>query len=103
MDIAEAGRELSRFDSRSWLADLKVPAAVVVTTEDHTVPPRKQRELAAALHAALFEAPIDHLEVTSRPQRYNPALLQAIFCVQDRSGTVNDGSLRATADAVGYA
>ena len=103
MDIAEAGRELSRFDSRSWLPDLKVPAAVVVTTEDHTVPPRKQRELAAALHAAVFEAPIDHIQVTSRPKRYNPALLQAISSVQDRPGTVDDGPLRATADAVGYA
>lgn len=103
MDIAEAGRELSRFDSRSWLSDLRVPAAVVVTTEDRTVPPRKQRELAAALHAAVFEAPIDHIQVTSAPKRYNPALLRAISSVQDRAGTVDDGSLPATADAVGYA
>ena len=50
-DIAEAGRELGRFDSRPWLRPLDVPMAVVVTTLDEAVPPRKQYELAAALDA----------------------------------------------------
>jgi pimeloyl-ACP methyl ester carboxylesterase len=103
MDIAEAGRELGRFDSRAWLSDLEVPAAVVVTTNDQTVPPRKQRELAAALRAAVFEAPIDHIQITSRPDRYNPALLQAIASVREPARAMQDGSLHATADAVGYA
>jgi 3-oxoadipate enol-lactonase len=103
-DIAEAGRELGRFDSRPWLSGLEVPSAVVVTTRDQAVPPKKQRELAAALRAAVFEAPIDHIEITARPERYNPTLLRAIAAVRDSSRASRDGgSLSATARAVGYA
>jgi pimeloyl-ACP methyl ester carboxylesterase len=87
-DVAEAGRELGRFDSRSWLGSVNVPAAVVVTSKDSAVSPRKQRELAGALHASLFEAPIDHLEVTTRGDLYNGPLLEAIRSVEvrDRAG-----------------
>lgn len=84
-DIAEAGRELGRFDSRAWLPELAVPTAVVLTTKDQAVPPSKQRELAAAARAPIFEAPIDHIQITSRPERYNPALLQAIAAVRGES------------------
>lgn len=91
-DIAEAGRELGRFDSRPWLHPLPVPTAVVLTSEDDAVPPAKQRELAAALDAQVFEAPVRHLEVsaTAPPesaQRYNPVLLKALASV--RSGTLS--------------
>ena len=86
-DIAEAGRELGRFDSRPWLSTVvRMPAAVVVTTRDEAVPPRKQRELAAALGAQVFEAPVRHLELTQASDRYNPALLEAIAAVGSRSG-----------------
>ena len=80
-DLAEAGRELGRFDSRPWLASVDVPSAVVLTTRDTAVHPRKQRDLAAALSAPVFEAPITHLQITTRPERYNPALLQALTAV----------------------
>ena len=77
-DLAEAGRELGRFDSRPWLGAVSVPAAAVITTRDRSVSPRKQHELAAAIGATVFEVPIDHLEVTNRAGEYNPALLQAL-------------------------
>jgi pimeloyl-ACP methyl ester carboxylesterase len=80
-DIAEAGRELGRFDSRPWLRPLEIPAAVVLTTRDELVAPRKQREVAAALGAPVFEAPISHLEITTAGARYNPALLEALSAV----------------------
>ena len=80
-DLAEAGRELGRFDSRPWLQSLEVPSAVVLTTRDTAVAPRKQRELAAALGAPIFEAEIAHLQITTRPERYNPALLEALAAV----------------------
>jgi 3-oxoadipate enol-lactonase len=83
-DIAEAGRELGRFDSRPWLRPLPIPTAVVLTTRDELVAPRKQRELAQALQAPVFEAPISHLEITSNGQAYNPALLQALAAVGGR-------------------
>jgi 3-oxoadipate enol-lactonase len=77
-DMAEAGRELGRFDSRPWLANVRVPAAVVLTSRDAAVPPYRQRELAQALGAPVFEAPTDHLQVTTGWQDYNPVLLRAL-------------------------
>jgi 3-oxoadipate enol-lactonase len=81
-DIAEAGRELGRFDSRPWLTSVNVPAASVITTRDRSVSPANQRALAAASRSAVFEVPIDHLEVTSRAADYNPALLDAVAAVR---------------------
>jgi 3-oxoadipate enol-lactonase len=81
-DVAEAGRELGRFDSRPWLHQVDIPAAVVLTSRDRSVPPRNQRELAEAIRATVFEAPIDHLEVTARGDLYNPALLRALESVR---------------------
>jgi len=91
-DLAEAGRELGRFDSRPWLGSVRTRAAVVVTTEDSLVPPDRQRSLAAALGAPVFEAPCDHLEVT-RP-KYVRALLEALEAVGAR------GSAPATQPSV---
>ena len=59
-DIVEAGRALSRFDGRPYAAAIGLPAAVVVTTDDRLVAPRKQRALAAALDATVFELTGDH-------------------------------------------
>jgi len=83
-DIAEAGRELGRFDSRPWLRPLSIPAAMVLTTRDDAVAPGKQRELAAALGAPIFEAPIRHLEITTTGAVYNPVLLEALAAVGGR-------------------
>jgi hypothetical protein len=80
-DLAEAGRELGRFDSRPWLSAVTAPSAVVLTARDTAVAPHKQRELAAALGASVFEAPITHLQITTRPERYNPVLLEALAAV----------------------
>ena len=81
-DIAEAGRELGRFDSRPWLHAVDVPAAVVLTTRDTAVPVRKQHELAAALRAPVFEAEVGHLDITTNANRYNPALLAALAAIR---------------------
>ena len=81
-DIAEAGRELGRFDSRPWLHTVTVPASSVITARDRSVSPTRQRELATAARATAFEVPIDHLEVTARAAEYNPALLDALAAVR---------------------
>jgi pimeloyl-ACP methyl ester carboxylesterase len=83
-DIAEAGRELGRFDSRPWLASVRAPAAVVVTARDTAVSPRKQHELARACNATVLEVPLDHLELTTRADQYNPTLIEAIGAVRSR-------------------
>jgi 3-oxoadipate enol-lactonase len=85
-DMAEAGRELGRFDSRPWLGTVRAPMAVVITTRDQLVPVRKQRELAAAAGGPVFESPIDHLEVPTRAAEYNPPLLEAIAAVRTATG-----------------
>jgi pimeloyl-ACP methyl ester carboxylesterase len=83
-DTAEAGRELGRFDSRPWLSSIRVPASMVLTSRDSAISPAKQRELAAAIGATVFEVALDHLQLTSRPDEYNPALLDAVAAVSSQ-------------------
>jgi pimeloyl-ACP methyl ester carboxylesterase len=83
VDIAEAGRELGRYSSRSWIAGLDAPAAVIVTTEDTGVPPPRQRALAAAMQAAVFEVQGDHGAVIVRAREFNAQLLAALDLVRD--------------------
>jgi pimeloyl-ACP methyl ester carboxylesterase len=80
-DVAEAGRELGRFDSRPWLGAVDVPAASVITSRDRSVSARKQRELAAAIRGPVFEVAIDHLQLVSHSGEYNAALLEALTAV----------------------
>ena len=84
--VAEAGRELGRFDSRPWLGNVRLPAAMVLTARDAAVSPAKQHELAAAMGATVFEVPLDHLELISRDAEYNAALLSALQAVGARAG-----------------
>jgi pimeloyl-ACP methyl ester carboxylesterase len=84
-DVAEAGRELGRFDSRPWLGAVDVPSAVVLTSRDEAVAPSKQQELADALRAPVFEAPIRHIQITTKADVYNPVLLKAIESVRARA------------------
>jgi 3-oxoadipate enol-lactonase len=83
-DIAEAGRELGRFDGRAWIGRISAPAAVVVTTADTAVPPRKQRELAELLSAPTFEVSCDHAGVIVRADEFAAALLRALRSVSGR-------------------
>jgi 3-oxoadipate enol-lactonase len=83
VDIAEAGRELGRYDSTAWIAGLDAPAAVIVTTKDTGVPPRKQRALAAAMSAPVFEVHGDHGAVIIKADEFNAQLLAALDAVRD--------------------
>lgn len=83
VDIAEAGRALSRFDAGPWIEQLsRIPCAVVVTARDRSVPPAKQRRLAHKLGARAIEVEGDHLVVATRPERFRPALLEALETVR---------------------
>jgi pimeloyl-ACP methyl ester carboxylesterase len=83
IDIAEAGRELGRYDSRAWVAGLDAPGAVIVTTQDTGVPPARQRALAAAMSAPVFEVGGDHTAVITRADEFNAQLLKALDAVRD--------------------
>ena len=58
--VVEAGRALRDFDARPFASAIGVPAAMVITTDDHVVRPVKQRALAAAVRARVFEIHADH-------------------------------------------
>jgi pimeloyl-ACP methyl ester carboxylesterase len=85
LDIAEAGRELGRFDSRPWIERVSVPASVIVTTEDNAVPPLKQYELARALDAPVHEIACDHNGVVIKEANFARVLLKAIASLSDRA------------------
>ena len=87
-DVAEAGRELGRFDSRPWLGSVRVPIAVLITSRDEAVPVPKQRELAAAAGGPVLEAPIRHLEIVTRAAEIAPAAI--ITQHRDAHDTVRD-------------
>jgi len=80
-DIAEAGRELGRFDSRPWLRSVEAPVAVVVNTRDRTLAVRKQYELAAGVDGPRFAFDGDHMAVVGQGRRYAETLLEAIAAV----------------------
>jgi pimeloyl-ACP methyl ester carboxylesterase len=83
-DLAEAGRELSRFDSSSWVGSLPQPAAVVITARDRLVPPRKQRALAAALGVTPHVVAADHDACARNASAFNLVLLEALTAVRRR-------------------
>ena len=57
---------------------MEIPAAVVVTARDRSVPPRKQRELAERLGALKFEDQGDHDAGGVRGRGYVLVLLEAL-------------------------
>lgn len=85
--VAEAGREMARFDSRPWLQRLLVPAAVICPRQDELVPPRFQRKLAADLRdGRLYELEGHHVVVSADPERYLRVLMLALDDIEDRLG-----------------
>jgi pimeloyl-ACP methyl ester carboxylesterase len=90
-DIAEAGRELSRFDARGWLPTVDVPTAVVVTLRDKLVPLDNQRDLITRLGpdgaAHVYELDVDHDAMITHAGQFVPALVSAVLAVSDTSAT----------------
>ncbi len=86
--IAEAGREMARFDSRSWLPAVEAPIDVIMPTRDNLVPPAFQRQLADHIPGArLFEVEGDHLVIGNNPQQFMDALLAALADVTERAAS----------------
>ena len=85
-DIAEAGRELGRYDARGWLPSVDVPTAVVITTRDSLVPPSAQRDLAERIPGVtVYEVEGDHDAVVARRDSFVKALRSAIDDIWERS------------------
>jgi pimeloyl-ACP methyl ester carboxylesterase len=79
--LVDAGRALSKFDSRPWAHELKLPAVVCVTLRDRLVPPRKQRVLAKKLRAEIVELDGDHDVTLVDGPAYTAATLTAVDIV----------------------
>jgi len=84
-DLAEAGRELGRFDSGPWAGELRQPAAVVLTARDRLVPPVKQRALAHALGVEPHVLDGDHDACSTAPRAFLESLLAALADVRARA------------------
>ncbi len=84
VDIAEAGRELGRYDATDWIGELRaVPSAVIVTARDRSVPADRQRALAAGLGAAVSELQADHLAALTHQREFRRLLLDALATVRE--------------------
>jgi 3-oxoadipate enol-lactonase len=77
-----AVQAVCEFSSHSWISQVDVPAAVVVTTRDHIVPAGRQRKLAGAIPgASIHEVDADHAVCITAPQVFAQVLLQACWSV----------------------
>jgi 3-oxoadipate enol-lactonase len=77
-----AVQAVCEFTSHSWISQVDVPAAVVITTQDHIVPPGRQRKLAAAIPgASIHEVDADHAVCITAPHVFAQVLLQACWSV----------------------
>lgn len=81
-DLAHAGRALGSYDARPFAGGIDVPAAVVVTTRDRLVRPRKQRALARAIPGAVvYELDGDHDACLVHVERFAAVTLEALRAV----------------------
>jgi pimeloyl-ACP methyl ester carboxylesterase len=84
-EVAAVGSVLARFDSRPWIGQANVPAAVVVTARDRLIPPARQRALARALpQATVYEVDAGHASCVLAADRFTPALSAAVASVTGR-------------------
>lgn len=85
--LVEAARAAARFDARAWMRELDAPAAIVVTTRDHVVPPRAQLEAAALIEgASVYE--VDGGHTVCARQRFAEPLVDACREVAARSPAI---------------
>jgi 3-oxoadipate enol-lactonase len=71
------------FTSHSWIGQVDVPTAVVVTSRDRIVPVSRQLKLARAIPgASVHEVEADHAVCVTKPQVFAQALLQACWSVE---------------------
>ncbi len=76
-------RAVCEFTSHTWIGEVDVPTAVVVTARDRIVPVSRQMKLARAIPgASVHEVDADHAVCVTAPQLFTPILLQACWSVE---------------------
>ena len=94
--ITQAGWALSRFDARPWVGSIDVPAGALITTRDHLVRPKKQRQLAAGLGANVREMVADHGAPWEQPGQFASLTAELVADVVARSGDTASAVSSAT-------
>jgi 3-oxoadipate enol-lactonase len=81
--VAEAARAIGVYDSSPWIADIDVPTAVLVTTEDKAISPMEQMRLLLAIRQAELHRIDDGHTVCARG-RFGPPLVDTCLSVAAR-------------------
>jgi 3-oxoadipate enol-lactonase len=98
--ILQAAKALIGYRADSWLSAIRAPAAVVMTTADHLVPPGRQIQLAQGIRdCSLFAVDGDHGVCSLWPERFVPVLIAALADVARRAGERADAPLPPTVAA----
>lgn len=83
-----ATRAVCGFTSDSWISQVDVPTAVVITARDRVVPPDRQLELARAIPgASVHHLDADHGACINAPRLFASALLEACWSAGQARGT----------------
>lgn len=83
--VLQAAGAVGGFSSRGWIGEIDVPTAVIVTSRDTTVPPRRQRRMASLIpDAQVIEIDGDHVACVAAADRFVPVLVEACGWVSSR-------------------
>ena len=86
--VVSAMDAVAEFTSDSWIGQVGVPTAVIVTDRDTVVPPGRQLELARAIPgASVHHLDADHGACVNAPHLFAPALLEACWSVAPGRGS----------------
>lgn len=84
--VIQAAGAVGSFTSRRWLEEIDVPTAVIVTSRDRTVPPRRQRRMGELIpDAQVIEIEGDHVACVAAADRFVPVLVEACTWVAERA------------------
>lgn len=98
--MPEVLSELGRFNSASWIHEVDVPTAVVVTERDHTIPARRQHKLAQAVPGAdVRSSPGGHTSLFLDAKRWVPVFVDAVQSVTERAAASDPVSCPCGASA----
>ena len=85
--VVSATEAVCEFSSDSWISQVDVPTAVIITDRDQVVPPGRQLELAQAIPgASVHHLDADHGACVNAPHLFAPALLEACWSVAPGRG-----------------
>ncbi len=83
--VLQAMNAMGRFTSHTWVGEISVPTAVVVTTKDRFIAPDRQLKLARAIPGAtIHPAHASHAACVLGASRFVPSLVEAVQSVAER-------------------